>query len=165
MKPLLLVVGRSGSGKNYVCDVFNLNTIPSYTTRPIRKTEQEGREHRFVTIEDWDKATHGNKVAAFTLFAGNHYWSTKDQVEDSIYEAYIIDPRGVDTLLFEKEKGDIKRDVKVVVIFSGLMTRIRNMRRRKDSWFSIIKRIFNDRKEFKAIEKEARKKKYISLYL
>ena len=51
---LFILVGPSGVGKDAVLKgvikkMPALKRFPSYTTRPIRKREKEGREHFFVT--------------------------------------------------------------------------------------------------------------------
>lgn len=165
MQQLVLICGRSGSGKNYICDIFGLKSIPSYTTRQKREKETDGVEHIFVSLNTWTSMKQNDMVAASTFFAGNYYWSTVDQLNDQQYNVYIVDPRGLLEVLNASMSYKFFRPVKIVVIFSSLFTRIKNMRKRGDSWKAVFSRIINDRKEFKAIEKEARKKKYISLYL
>jgi guanylate kinase len=164
---LTLVVGRSGSGKNYICEIFGLSSIPSFTTRSMRVSEIQGREHIFSTDEIYKQHRHSNKVAAYTFFNGYHYWTTFDEIQNLNYDVYIIDPRGVDDLLYSRMKYNATRatsfhipEFKVVVVTAGLFTRIRNMRRRKDNWSNIISRIFNDRKEFRQFEKNAKQNGY-----
>lgn len=160
---LTLVVGRSGSGKNYVCEAFGLLSIPSFTTRPMRASEVQGREHIFSNDKVYNSHRHSNKIAAYTFFNGYHYWTTFDEIQNLNYDVYIIDPRGVNDLLYSRMKYNNNHiinqipEFKIVVVTAGLFTRIRNMRRRKDSWSNIISRIFNDRKEFKTFEKNAKK--------
>ena len=52
-KPIIIaLVGPSGSGKTtlslYLQEMLNIPAICSYTTRPMRRGEQNGREHWFV---------------------------------------------------------------------------------------------------------------------
>ncbi len=109
-KKLKLVVGKSGSGKNYICDLCSLKSIPSYTTRPIRDCEIDGREHIFATDEQWKKLFEPikDKLPAYTFFNGYHYWTTDAQLIDNDYDAYIIDVDGVDFLLSKKIKRELE---------------------------------------------------------
>lgn len=62
---LFILVGPSGVGKNTLLSgviekIPNLKLFPSYTTRPIRTGEKEGREHFFVTNEQFQKLIDKN---------------------------------------------------------------------------------------------------------
>ena len=48
MNNLLLLVGKSGTGKNYLINKLGLDPVISYTTRERRWKETEGVEHYFV---------------------------------------------------------------------------------------------------------------------
>ena len=52
---IITIVGPSGSGKTTMANIMSENGIPtivSYTTRPMREEETNGKEHWFVTPED-----------------------------------------------------------------------------------------------------------------
>jgi Cdc6-like AAA superfamily ATPase len=53
---LFVLVGPSGVGKNAIIErvlsqLPSLRRLPTYTTRPKRPNEEEGRDHFFVTLE------------------------------------------------------------------------------------------------------------------
>jgi hypothetical protein len=127
VKPLTLIVGPSGSGKNYISDAFGLKAIQSYTTRPMRSGDKE-TDHKFVKKdaykstcdkidlilssncynqvdiypEDTIDATTimaANNLAAVTKFHGNYYWVSLSDIQDPENETYIIDPSGVVALV------------------------------------------------------------------
>ncbi len=54
-RPIIItIVGPSGSGKTTMANIMSENGIPtivSYTTRPMREEETNGKEHWFVTPE------------------------------------------------------------------------------------------------------------------
>lgn len=53
-RTIVAIVGASGSGKSELSRYmkqFGLEPIVSFTTRPIREGEVDGREHWFVTPE------------------------------------------------------------------------------------------------------------------
>ena len=53
IKSLIILIGCSASGKDTVMNrlvkEFDVKPLVSYTTRPIRDCEQEGREYHFIT--------------------------------------------------------------------------------------------------------------------
>lgn len=101
-KNLILVIGRSGSGKDTLVRramiPFNAISVPSYTDRPIRPTEVNGREHTFLTKEQFDEVMRTEKVFAYTKIGetGYRYCTTVEMLrrfpEENIF--YIIDPEG-----------------------------------------------------------------------
>ena len=42
MKPLLLLIGKSGSGKDFISQLFNSSNVISHTTREPREGEVNG---------------------------------------------------------------------------------------------------------------------------
>ena len=54
-KNLICLVGETSRGKDTVAKIlqedYNLKPVCSYTTRPMRPGEIEGREHYFITRE------------------------------------------------------------------------------------------------------------------
>lgn len=92
---IVLLVGRSGSGKTTVANIlrdrYGRSILQSYTTRLPRFEGEDG--HIFVTFEDWEKVFRSHDIVAYTEFDGNYYWATTAQVEEN--DIYIIDPDGV----------------------------------------------------------------------
>ena len=89
-----LILGRSGSGKDYYANLLKqagLQFVDSYTTRPKRSEDED--THRFITEEE--ASTYTDKIAV-TIINGYEYFATATQVEES--DAYIIDPKGADIL-------------------------------------------------------------------
>lgn len=58
MAKVVFIFGKSSTGKDTIAkellrnDSLELNTIITYTTRPMREGEMEGKEYHFVTDED-----------------------------------------------------------------------------------------------------------------
>lgn len=95
---LITITGPSGAGKDTIARIMSEMTdwpiICSYTTRPMRKGEQEGREHHFVKRLSPDTAD----VLAYTQYGGYEYWATVDQIKD--IAIYVVDEAG---LMFMKK--------------------------------------------------------------
>lgn len=153
IKSIVLVLGASGSGKDYlvdkVCKEYNRKKVVSYTTRPRRDNESPN-SHIFVTDEEFDKLTD---IVAYTEFNGYRYCATQQQIDDADF--YTIDPRGLEN--FKKNyKGN--KLIESVFIDCPTVERFLRMKKRyKDSKTGTVKameRIINDRKEFKDIEEK-----------
>ena len=120
MKNLVLVIGRSGSGKdtlvryaaNKLKDFHKIVSVPSYTDRPIRPTETQGVEHTFLTGEEFDDVLKHETIFAYTKIGktGYRYCSTVEMLErldgDTIF--YVIDPNGYDYCSNFKDRFNMK---------------------------------------------------------
>ena len=92
-KKILCIVGESGTGKTlaslhlkYQCGA---NVVCSYTTRPPRDTEVEGRDHHFIDIVPPEE-----ELLAFANFGQYKYYAMKSQVFGPC-TVYVIDEQGI----------------------------------------------------------------------
>ena len=149
MNNLYIIAGHSGCGKDHVvdklCTEHNLKKVISYTTRKKRKNE-EGT-HIFVTKKEFDKLK--DDMCAYTLFNGNYYCGTNEQVNQS--DIYILDKRGIE---YFKEHHTGKPYKVIYINVPEKICRLR-MIQRGDVMEDANKRIENDRIEFEGIEKMA----------
>lgn len=110
---ILCIVGESGAGKTlaslHLQNKLGANVICSFTTRPPRSTEIEGREHHFINI-----VPDPNELLAYTNFGGYEYYALKTQVFGEC-TVYVIDEDGLRNL--REEHGNEYR------IFSVYITR------------------------------------------
>ena len=146
---LILIVGKSGSGKNWLCEKKGLISIPSYTTRPMRQGELEGKEHIFVSCYDFDLDAD---PAAYTEFNGYKYWVTFDQINDPEYDAYIVDTVGLNDVLYYGEMGRITKRLRVLFVNCPWYRRLWRMLFRGDGIRRAIGRLINDEKAFADFE-------------
>ena len=93
MKRIITITGPSGAGKDTVARMMSEMTdwpvLCSYTTRPMREGEVDGREHYFVERFD----VPFTKILAYTHYGGYDYWTSIDQVKDTAI--YVIDEVGL----------------------------------------------------------------------
>lgn len=131
---ILCIVGGSGCGKTLASLHLkyhkDANVICSFTTRPPRETEVEGRDHHFIDIVP-DKT----ELIAYAHFGSHYYYATKWQVFGPC-TVYVIDEKGLENL--RQDFGDvydiytvlIKRDNKLRRKVGVSETRIRRDERR-----------------------------------
>ena len=85
-------MGPSGAGKDTVANILsialNIPLLCSFTTRPMRDGEVNGREHFFVK----ECKTPKEDMLAYTVYGGYEYWTEISQIEDTAI--YVIDERG-----------------------------------------------------------------------
>lgn len=117
---IMCIVGGSGSGKTlaslHLKNFKDANVICSFTTRPPRPTEVEGRDHHFIDI-----VPDRTELIAYTHFGGHYYYATKWQVSGPC-TVYVIDEKGLENL--RRDYGD------VYDIYSVLIKRDKSLRRK-----------------------------------
>jgi guanylate kinase len=74
---LLCIIGKSGSGKNYIANKLGLPMIISHTTRQPRVGEKDGVDYHFVGAEDFARMEEQGLFAEFVEYNGNKYGFTK----------------------------------------------------------------------------------------
>lgn len=101
-KKIMCIVGESGVGKTlaslHLQNHLNANVICSFTSRPARETEVEGREHHFYDIDP-----PKDDILAFAIFGKYKYYALKSQVFGPC-TVYVVDEAGVKNLI--KRHGD-----------------------------------------------------------
>lgn len=104
-KKIMCIVGDSGVGKTlaslHLKNHLGANVICSYTTRPPRPNEVEGRDHHFIDIEPPKQ-----ELLAFVIFGSYKYFATKAQVQGEC-TVYVIDEKGVRDLR-ERNKDEFE---------------------------------------------------------
>lgn len=111
-KTIFCILGESGSGKDtlveYTLKEFKLKLKPvlSYTDRPMRAGEQNGKEHVFLSKDEMTEFLKSNKkdIAAYTQIgeSGYRYCAMASVIDRS--DIYIIDPNGLKE--FKERTGD-----------------------------------------------------------
>lgn len=108
MKKIIVLLGASATGKDtiamHLSNKYNIPTAISYTTRPKRSGEVEGREYYFISQEEMDKKFENNEVMEFTSYeiqSENRtyvYASTLDELTKDDYVIVILNPHGLHQL-------------------------------------------------------------------
>ena len=104
---LITITGPSGAGKDLVASFIEefsgIKPLCSYTTRPMRAGEQNGREHYFVS----ECCVPKEDMLAYTVYGGYEYWTTISQIEG--VATYIIDEVGLLSLQKNHPEIEIKK--------------------------------------------------------
>ncbi|MBQ6442276.1 MAG: guanylate kinase [Lachnospiraceae bacterium] len=101
MGKIYYLLGKSSSGKDSIYkqiiqdEALSLRRIVSYTTRPIRTGEEEGREYHFTDKEHLDRLAAEDKVIEMrtyhTMRGDWHYFTVDDgQVDLNQYDYAVI---------------------------------------------------------------------------
>lgn len=88
---LLVVSSPSGAGKTTLChrlrrDYPQIVFSVSYTTRAMRKSEEQGVDYHFVDGETFDRMVEANEFAEWAQVHGNRYGTTTSAVKQAIEE-------------------------------------------------------------------------------
>lgn len=87
---LYVLVGPGGVGKNALLNEVvksfdDLRQLPTATTRPMRETEQQGKEHLFVTLEEFQRMIeNGELLEHQEVHPGQYYGVPRSTVERAI---------------------------------------------------------------------------------
>lgn len=99
MSKIFVLMGKSATGKDTIYKKLfetnlELNTFVTYTTRPIRSNEKEGREYHFVTKEKLNDLKDEGKViehrAYNTVYGEWNYFTVDDGQIDIDKKDYLV---------------------------------------------------------------------------
>lgn len=157
MKKIFCVLAKSSAGKDAITSVvsenLDISMATSFTTRPMREGEVEGREYNFIDEASF-RDLHGcDRLAEYTSYevADDSVWYyglTKDELEKADYVMVIVNPHGLEQL--QKLYGD--RVVSILIECNG-MTRLKRSieRDKKGNPKELCRRFLADEEDFKYV--------------
>ena len=143
---MIVLAGASASGKTEVAKLlakkYHIVKAITTTTRNIRKGEVDGVDYFFVDIDTFKEKIKNEDFVEYTMFNGNYYGSTKDQISSN--KVVVIDPAGLRSYIS-------LNDNKMVTFFleTEENTRFERMMLRGDKIEDAKNRIIHDREAFK----------------
>jgi guanylate kinase len=135
---LFCVTGPSGSGKTSIMRNVMDNELLSFTTRPMREGEVDGKDYIFIDYMDYIQLVGKGELVEYTNYGGNYYGLSMEELHTKLkkdHAFFICDNNGFNQI---KEKYD-----KVVSIFlyASFADCFNNMQDRGDNIEKIGKRL------------------------
>ena len=111
---LFVILGKSCSGKttilNEVLSKLEIPVLMSYTTRPPRNGEIDGKEYKFVDMHTFDTDYKNEDILEYDVFRIDsirqtwvYYTKKSDLLLDKISQIKIVSPTGLAQLMSNKE--------------------------------------------------------------
>ena len=142
---MIVLSGASASGKTEAAKMlmakYGVLKAITTTTRSMRVNEINGRDYFFVSKEEFEKMIKDERFVEHTLYNGNYYGSTKDQIADE--RVVVIDLAGLKSYSALNNK-------RIVTFYLSTCEEVRfkRMLERGDKEEDAHRRIENDRKIF-----------------
>ena len=92
---LFIISAPSGSGKSTLVNevrqqLTGIEFSVSYTTRPPRGSEQDGREYHFITREEFEKRIGEGDFLVYAEVFGNYYGTSRQSLEHARNEGHDL---------------------------------------------------------------------------
>ena len=111
---LFVILGKSCSGKttilNEVLSKLEIPVLMSYTTRPPRNGEIDGKEYKFVDMHTFDEDYKNEDILEYDCYRIDslkqtwvYYTKKSDLLLDKISQIKIVSPTGLAQLMSNKE--------------------------------------------------------------
>lgn len=155
---VLALFGESGAGKDtiqhwlewYLKDA--VHGIVSYTTRPRRSYEVEGRDYYFISEDKFFNQMENNKILEFTCFNGWFYGTSVNELKKDKINIGVFNPQGVRSLLAHL---DIIEVLPVWIKANDKQRLLRSLKREIcPDCAEICRRFLADQKDFQGINFE-----------
>ena len=140
MMKRIIISGKGGSGKDYlrkIMEDYGFTYCKSYTTRPIRENEENGKDYFFIEEKDIPAK---KDLYESVYFNGWFYGTPKTEFKKS--NLFIMTPKGISSLKKEDRKNSV-----VIYIESNEETRRNRLLERRDA-DDVERRIKADEKDF-----------------
>lgn len=161
---LLILCGNSAVGKDTYQDKLlernkNLERAVSHTTRPMRANERDGKEYNFIDYSKFLKMLRKGEFVEtrkYSVFENKktsawYYALSYEAISEDKNYITILDHQGINEL-FTK---DIDIDVAVVYLMADSDVLRERAKLRGDDFLEFDRRLKDDKKQFKGIEKIA----------
>ncbi|MGD9153308.1 MAG: guanylate kinase [Gammaproteobacteria bacterium] len=92
---LYIISAASGTGKTSLVNALvrsfkSLEVSVSYTTRPKRSSEKEGKDYHFVTQQQFDRMIADGEFLEYATVFGKHYGTSKTEVQKKLDQGIDI---------------------------------------------------------------------------
>ena len=107
MHKRIILVGKAASGKDHLRKVLEgrgYKFAQSYSTRPARPGEIDGKDYYFLTESQFEVMEDSGQFYEFVEFNGWKYGTTKKQFNESC-DVFIMTPHGISLISPEDRKS------------------------------------------------------------
>ena len=118
---LVILSGVAGAGKDTIKKELikrmeNVESLPSYTSRPMREGDVEGGTYHFVSREEFEKMIENEEFYEYDIHHNQYYGTSRRLLNDKIKSGKII-VKDIDVNGTEHLIDLLGNDTKVVTIF------------------------------------------------
>ena len=150
---IIVLIGESASGKstieNIIANKFNFSKTVSYTTRPVREDEKDGKDYYFISEDEYYEKFNNGFFIESGAYNGWFYGTTKDQYSEDKNIVCVLTPHGM-----RQMKKNIHTDMKCFYIKSDRSKRLVKALERGDNVDEAIRRNQSDVGQFDGVEDE-----------
>ena len=154
---MIVISGKTCSGKDkvvsYLIDKFNFKRIITYTTRPMRKGEQQNVTYHYITEEDFKQKINEGFFAEYKTYDtefGTWYYGTalEDLRKADDKSVIILTPQGYRDV---KDKLP-EKDITCIYLYANNTTLKKRLKKRGDDIKESDRRLEHDAEDFKGFE-------------
>lgn len=118
---LVILSGVAGAGKDTIKKelikrIENVESLPSFTSRPMRKGDVEGETYNFVSKEKFEEMIKDGEFYEYDVHHNNYYGTSRKLLNEKIKSGKII-VKDIDVNGTEHLKDLLNTDTKVITIF------------------------------------------------
>ena len=118
---LVILSGVAGAGKDTIKKELikrmdNVESLPSYTSRPMREGDVEGGTYHFVSKEEFEQMVERKEFYEYDVHHNHYYGTSRKLLNDKIESGKII-VKDIDVNGTEHLKELLGQDTKIVTIF------------------------------------------------
>ena len=157
---LTIIMGKTCSGKNAVVKELvsrGWSQIITYTSRPKRRGEKNGREYFYISEEDFTNKIKSGYFAEWKSYCVNgkiwYYGSPSEEIIEASLDdknhVIILTPQGVEDTLSFLSKYISDYQINIIYLYANRSTILNRLQKRKDKNDSIERRMRTDDIDFK----------------
>ena len=142
----IVLCGKAASGKDHMRKVLESRGFRygvSYTTRPPRNGEVNGRDYHFISVDEFEALLEDDYWYEWVEFNGWYYGTSQDQFHKDC-DLFIMTPTGV-----SKIHPEDRLNTTIIYLDIDLETRKSRLTQRDMPGDSMERRIMADEADFK----------------
>ena len=118
---LVILSGVSGAGKDTIKKELlkrmdDVITLPSFTSREKRPTEEEGVQYHFITKEEFEEKIKNGDFYEYDVHHGNYYGTSRKLMKEKISQGKII-VKDIEAFSYCEHHMALMYDMKITVAY------------------------------------------------